>query len=102
MAISRHILHPTLLRLRGRVRWGLRSAMLAKALLAMAFVTAALAPAGAEIIKKEDMLRGITTTRDQCAATRQTLWLNVDNQDFCVRYFLSTARGEGRRPVVFL
>ena len=68
----------------------------------MAFVTAALAPSGAEIIKKEDMLRGITTTRDQCAATRQTLWLNVDNQDFCVRYYLSTAGGEGMRPVVFL
>jgi len=29
--------------------------------------------AGAEIIKKEDMLRGITTTRDRCAATPQTV-----------------------------
>lgn len=58
--------------------------------------------AGAEIIKKEDMLRGITTTRDQCAATPQAVWLNVDRQDFCVRYYLSTAGGEGTRPVVFL
>src|SRR5437899_4341002 len=58
--------------------------------------------AGAEIIKKEDMLRGITTTRERCAATAQTLWLNVDKQDFCVRYYLSTAGGEGLRPVVFL
>jgi len=58
--------------------------------------------AGAEIIKKDDMLRGITTTRDRCAATPQTLWLNVDKQDFCVRYYLSTAGGEGTRPVVFL
>jgi hypothetical protein len=58
--------------------------------------------AGAEIIKKEDMLRGITTTHDQCAATPQALWLNVDKQDFCVRYYLSIAGGEGMRPVVFL
>src|SRR5262249_5333119 len=114
MAISRqspdptssHSAHPTVPRKQGR-GGGLRravsaQALLMKALLAMAFVAAALASAGAEIIKKEDMLRGITTTREQCAATRQTLWLNVDNQDFCVRYYLSTAGGEGRRPVIFL
>jgi hypothetical protein len=59
-------------------------------------------PAGAEIIKKEDMLRGITITRVQCDATAQTMWLNVDGHDFCVRYYLSTAGGEGPRPVVFL
>jgi hypothetical protein len=70
----------------------------------MAVTTVGLAStyAGAEIIKKEDMLRGITTTRDQCAATPQAVWLNVDRQDFCVRYYLSTAGGEGTRPVVFL
>jgi hypothetical protein len=70
----------------------------------MALAAAALAASGvgAEIIKKEDMLHGITTTRDQCAATPSTLWLNVDNQDFCVRYYLSTAGGEGARPVIFL
>jgi len=74
------------------------------ALLTMTLAAAALAVtgAGAEIIKKEDMLRGITTTHVQCAATAQTLWLNVDKQDFCVRYYLSTAGGEGTRPVVFL
>jgi len=74
------------------------------ALLAITPAAAALAAtsAGAEIIKKEDMLRGITTTRDQCAATPQTLWLNVDKQDFCVRYFLSTVGGKGMRPLVFL
>ena len=74
------------------------------ALLTMTLAAAALAVtgAGAEIIKKEDMLRGITTTRAQCVATAQTLWLTVDKQDFCVRYYLSTAGGEGTRPVVFL
>ena len=56
----------------------------------------------AEIIKKEDLLNGITISRAQCEATMQTLWLAVDGRDFCVRYYLSTAGGEGRRPVVFL
>jgi len=59
-------------------------------------------PAGAEIIKKEDSLRGITMTRDECAAKPQTLWLNVYGQDFCVRYYLSTAGGQGSRPIVIL
>jgi hypothetical protein len=83
---------------------GARRAVSTIALLAIAVTAAAFAStdAGAEIIKKEDMLRGITTTRDQCAATPQTLWLSVDKQDFCVRYYLSTAGGEGMRPVVFL
>jgi hypothetical protein len=81
-----------------------RLALSAVAMPALGLVLAALAAggAGAEIIKKEDMLRGITTTRDQCAATAQTLWLNIDKQDFCVRYYLSTAGGEGTRPVVYL
>jgi hypothetical protein len=56
----------------------------------------------AEVIKKEDLLRGITIARAQCEATPQTLWLNVHGRDFCVRYYLSTAGGEGSRPVVFL
>jgi len=58
--------------------------------------------AGAEIFKKEDLLRGVTITHQQCDATAQTLWLNVRGRDFCVRYYLSTAGGEGSRPVVFL
>lgn len=60
-------------------------------------------PAGAEIIKKEDTLRGITMTREECAAKPQTVWLNgVYGQDYCVRYYLSTAGGQGSRPVVIL
>src|ERR1700676_1391930 len=69
---------------------------------ALAGALLAATAAGAEIIKKEDMLRGITVTRPQCDATPQTLWLNVDGRDYCVRYYLSTAGGEGPRPVVFL
>ena len=58
--------------------------------------------AGAEIIKKEDMIYGFNTTHAQCDATPQTVWLKVDAQDFCIRYYLSTAGGDGNRPLVFL
>jgi dienelactone hydrolase len=57
---------------------------------------------GAEIIKKEDMLRGIVTTRQQCAATPQAVWVNAFGQDYCVRYYISTAGGKGLHPVVYL
>jgi hypothetical protein len=58
--------------------------------------------ADADIIRFKDMLHGITTTRAQCIAIAQAVWVNADGQDFCVRYYLSTAGGEGRMPVVFL
>jgi hypothetical protein len=58
--------------------------------------------AGAEIFKKEDLLRGTTISHAQCDATPLTFWLNVHGHDFCVRYYLSTAGGEGQRPVVIL
>ncbi len=58
--------------------------------------------AGAEIIKKEDMIHGFNTTHAQCDATPQTVWLKVDAQDFCIRYYLSTVGGDGNRPLVFL
>jgi len=80
----------------------LATARRAVSAMALAAAASAATGAGAEIIKKEDILRGITTTPAQCAATVQTLWLTVDKQDFCVRYYLSTAGGEGRRPVIFL
>ena len=73
---------------------------LAAMLLAIAGLAAN--PAGAEIIRKEDTLRGITMTREECAAKPQTLWLNVYRQDYCVRYYLSTAGGQGSRPVIIL
>lgn len=70
--------------------------------IALAGAVLAATGAGAEIIKKEDMLRGITISHAQCDATPQTLWLNVHGHDYCVRYYLSTVGGEGPRPVVFL
>jgi dienelactone hydrolase len=104
MAISKDIPHPVVRRKRGKVRGAFRCATSKVAMVAMALAAGGLAASGvgAEIIKKEDMLHGITTTRDQCAATPSTLWLNVDEQDFCVRYYLSTAGGKDARPVIFL
>jgi DNA-binding NarL/FixJ family response regulator len=58
--------------------------------------------AGAEIIKKEDMLRGITARPEQCASTPQTVWVNAFGENYCVHYYISTAGGEGLLPVVFL
>ena len=74
--------------------------VLAAMLLAIAAFAAE--PARADIIRKEDTLRGISMTREECTAKPQTLWLNVHGQDFCVRYYLSTAGGQGSRPVVIL
>jgi hypothetical protein len=70
--------------------------------LALAGALLSASGAAAEIFKKEDLLRGITISRAQCDAIEETLWLNVHGHDFCVRYYLSTAGGEGPRPVVFL
>ena len=69
---------------------------------AFAAMLATATAAGADIIKKDDMLRGITMTRGQCDAIKDTVWVNVFGRDFCVRYYLSTAGGEGTRPVVFM
>jgi dienelactone hydrolase len=70
--------------------------------IALAGTLLAATGAAAEIFQKADLLRGIAMTHAQCEANPQTLWLNVYGRDFCVRYYLSTAGGEGRRPVVFL
>jgi hypothetical protein len=70
--------------------------------LAVAGALTAATGARADLIKKEDMLHGVTVTRAQCAAIEQAVWLNVSGRDFCVRYYLSTAGGEGARPLVFI
>ena len=69
---------------------------------AMLLAVVAADPAAAEIIRKEDMVRGITMTREECAAKPQTFWLNIYGRDYCLRYYLSTAGGEGTRPVIIL
>jgi len=68
----------------------------------LAVTTVAANHATAEIIRKEDMVRGIRMTREECDARPQTLWLNVYDRNFCVRYYLSNAGGESTRPIVIL
>jgi hypothetical protein len=70
--------------------------------IALAAALMAAVPAKAEIIRKDDMLRGITIAQSQCTAMPQAVWIHVEGRDFCVRYYISTAGGEGKRPVVFL
>lgn len=59
-------------------------------------------PAHADIIRLADMWHGFVITQAQCAAISQAVWVSVGRRSFCVRYYLSTAGGEGSRPVVFL
>jgi hypothetical protein len=75
---------------------------MAGALAACAIVPLLPLPAAAEIIPAAAMLRGIKISHAQCMAMPQALWVSSYGQSFCVRYYLSTAGGEGPRPVVFL
>src|SRR5258708_6506604 len=72
------------------------------AAIALAGALTAASGARADIIKKEDMLHGVTMTRAQCAAIEQAVWLNAAGRDFWVRSYIPTAGGEGTRPLVFL
>ncbi len=49
-----------------------------------------------------DIARGIVMTQAQCAAIPQAVWINALGRDLCMRYYFSSAGGEGSRPVVFL
>jgi len=71
--------------------------------LAVAAVAAfAASPAFAGIIPLSDVENGTEVTADQCKAEPETLWVKADGHEFCVRYYLSTAGGNGDEPVVFL
>jgi hypothetical protein len=85
----------------------LHAAGLARALAQALAQAAALAlvvslPAQAHVVPVADMLRGITMTPAQCAPIPQAVWVEVNGRGFCIRYYLSTAGGQGARPVVFL
>jgi formylglycine-generating enzyme required for sulfatase activity len=56
----------------------------------------------ADIIMMADIARGIVMTQAQCAVIPQTVWINAMGRNICMRFYLSTAGGEGARPVVFL
>ena len=71
---------------------------------AFAFLAPLLASgaARAEIIPLDSMVRGISSSPAQCAAIETAVWVSVANRGFCMRYYLSTAGGQGAWPVVYL
>jgi hypothetical protein len=71
------------------------------AAIALAGAFAIATPANADIVKVEDMLRGITSSASKCAATQQAVWVSAKGREFCMRYYFSNI-GESRRPIVFL
>jgi hypothetical protein len=65
---------------------------------------AMLAPssANAEVIPVAQMVRGVSMTQTQCAAQALAVWVVVARNGYCIRYYLSTAGGQGLKPVVYL
>lgn len=62
----------------------------------------AAAPARADVIPLRELRSGIAMTQAQCNGLPSAVWLQLQGRAFCIRYYLSTAGGEGTRPVVFL
>jgi hypothetical protein len=59
-------------------------------------------PVSAHVIPIKELRTGIAMTQAQCASLPSTVWLNLHGRAFCIRYYMSSAGGEGTRPVVFL
>lgn len=59
-------------------------------------------PARAEMLRVDDMLRGIDMTPAQCATTPNAVWVTAMGTSVCMRYYISTAGGKGANPVVFM
>jgi hypothetical protein len=59
-------------------------------------------PAHAEMVPMAVYGAGNVVTQPQCAAIAQAVWVTAMGRQFCMRYYLSTAGGEGSRPVLFL
>jgi len=80
--------------------------LILKSLQRSGFIAALLAGAAtasqAHIIPISELQQGIFMTQAQCAALPSAVWVIVQSRPYCIRYYLSTAGGEGPRPVVFL
>ena len=59
-------------------------------------------PARGEMVPMAVYGAGNVITQPQCAAIGQAVWVTAMGRQFCMRYYLSTAGGEGARPVIFL
>lgn len=58
--------------------------------------------ASAEVIRVQDMLQGMHISAQQCSMIGEAVWVNIHNQGFCIRYYLSTEGGSTGKPIVFL
>jgi hypothetical protein len=74
----------------------------AGAAIALTAAVAAATPAHTDIVSVTEMLRGISSTSAQCAATPAAVWITVKSRSFCMRYYLASSGSEDRKPVVFL
>lgn len=84
---------------RARGAIGLGSlALLCGALLALAIAT----PARSEVIPVRQMAQGMQSTPAQCRSHAYAVWVTVSGRGYCIRYYVSTAGGEGRMPIVWL
>jgi hypothetical protein len=77
-----------------------KSAVICSALLTAALLASY--PARAETITARDMLRGTDMTAQECAQIPNSVWVTAYGRGVCMRYYLSTAGGQGDQPVVFL
>jgi hypothetical protein len=75
---------------------GNRLAIVAAPLLAL------IKPVAAETVPLAVFGPGAVMTQAQCAAIPEAVWVGAFGRSFCIRYYLSTAGGEGKKPVVFL
>jgi hypothetical protein len=69
---------------------------------AVLFGTLAATATHAERVPMAVMGKGKFMTKEECAALPQAVWIKVMRRDICMRYYLSTAGGQGSRAVVFL
>jgi hypothetical protein len=83
----------------GHLRRGRSSCLALAAAAALALLAT---QARAEIIPVAQMLRGTHVTEAQCATKRDAVWVTAYGHEFCIRYYLSAAGGEGLQPVVYI
>ncbi len=48
-----------------------------------------------------ELLKGKLATQAECAALPTAVWVSIDRQGECIRYYYSAAGGSGAEPVVF-
>lgn len=82
-----------------RLRWTFAALAFSSAVLAAA---PAAGRTGSDFIDPQEIARGVVISQAQCAALPSAVWVRALGRNFCIRYYLSTAGGQGNRPIVFM